>query len=162
MTNFADLDNLEFRTVKETWNEYEFNNGTKLRGRMFLTRIAEEKNAPRPESKKPGELSQDLKFSFAKHFEVFAPKDQLGAPSVIPSVNDIPDKDKIEVDPMTMSEPWNTYEIIKNGTVVKAKLIVSEIFKVNGLFDRFGQPYYIIKNGPMFDTKPNLDANRFA
>ena len=162
LTTTADLDNLEFKIIKETWNDYELKDGTKIRGRMFITRIAENKNSPIPKDQKPGEQIVDYSFSFGKHFEVFSPKDQIGEPTPIPPLDQISEDKKIEVDPLLMSEPWNIYEIIKNGTIIKAKLVVSEIFKVNDIFDKFGQPYYILKNGPVFDAKLNTDKKKFA
>lgn len=163
MTATSNLDNLEFKVIKEVWNEYELNDGTKLRGRMFLTRISEDKNAPKAESPKSGKKLVNYNFSFGKHFEVFAPKDQLSGPTGhIPPSHSIPDDKKSEVDPILLSEPWNSYEIVKNGTVIKIKLVVSEIFKVDGIYDQFGQPYYILKHGPVFDAKPNSDKKKFA
>jgi hypothetical protein len=158
----SDLDNIEFKIIKEVWNEYELKDGTKIKGRMFLTRIIEDKNSPKPQLK-PGEQVIDLRFSFAKHFETFAPKDQLGAPTIpLPQIDQINQDDLQEVDPITHSEPWNVYEIIKNGTVVKAKLVVSEFFKIKNKFDNLGQPYYLMKNGPVFDVKPNTSTQKFA
>lgn len=162
LTTTSDLDNLEFKVIKEIWNEYELKDGTKIRGRMFLTRIAEDKNKPKPATTNSKEQIVDFQFSFSKHFEVFAPKDQLSAPTKIPSVKEIAEDKKMEVDPITMSEPWNIYEVIKNGTIIKAKLVVSEIHRVNDIYDQFGQPYYILKNGPVFDAKINTDKKKFA
>ena len=162
MTTTSDLDNLDFKVIKEIWNEYELKDNTKIRGRMFLTRISENKNKPRPATTNPKDQFVDYQFSFSKHFEVFAPKDQVRTPTKIPNVNEISQDKKIEVDPLTMSEPWNIYEVVKNGTIIKAKLVVSEIFRVDGVYDQFGQPYYILKNGPVFDAKINTDKNKFA
>lgn len=162
MVTASDLDNIEFNVIKEAWNEYELKDGTKIRGRMFLTRISENKNLPKPELK-PGQQVVDYNFAFGKHFEVFAPKDQLGNPTLpLPQVNQINQDLLQEVDPLTHSEPWNIYEIIKNGTVIKAKLVVSDFYKVKNTFDGLGQPYYVMKNGPVFDAKPNSSKQKFA
>ena len=60
MTTSQDLDNLEFRIVEEVWNEYELKDGTKIRGRTYISRIAENKNAQRPPEIKPGAGFADL------------------------------------------------------------------------------------------------------
>lgn len=163
MTTASDLDNLEFNVIKEGWNEYELKDGTKIRGRMFLTRISENKNAPKPQDLKPGEQVVDYQFQIQKHFEVFAPKHLLGSPTLpLPTPDAITDDMKQEVDPITHSEPWNTYEILKNGSILRAKLVVSEFYKIKDKFDGLGQPYYLMKNGPIFDAKMNKSKEKFA
>ena len=163
MVTATDLDNLEFNVIKETWNEYELKDGTKIRGRLFLTRISENKNAPKPKNLKPGQHAVDYAFQIQKHFEVFAPNELIDKPTLpLPPINSITDDMKQEVDPLTYSEPWNVYEIIKNGTIIKMKLVVSEFHEVKNEFDALGQPYYIMKNGPVFDVKMNVSKQKFA
>jgi hypothetical protein len=158
----SDLDNIEFKIIKEVWNEYELKDGTKIKGRMFLTRISENKNIPKPDLK-PGQQVVDYRFAFVKHFETFAPKEQLGNPTLpLPQVNQLTPDMMQEVEPLTHSEPWNIYEIVKNGTIIKAKLVVSDFYKVINKFDALGNPYYAMKNGPVFDVKPNVDKQKFA
>jgi len=43
-----ELDNIEFKIIKENWNIYEFNDDTKLHARIFLSRLTEKKNAIPP------------------------------------------------------------------------------------------------------------------
>ena len=163
MATASDLDNLEFNVIKERWNEYEMKDGTRIRGRMYLSRISENKNSPKPKNLKPDEKVADYQFSIQKHFEVFAPKALLKEPTLpLSSPKDISPDMMQEVEPLTYSEPWNTYEIIKNGVVVKVKLVVSEFHQVKDKFDALGQPFYMMKNGPIFDVKMNTSKEKFA
>ena len=130
---------------------------------MFIARIGENKNSPPPKDLKPGQLSVDYQFSFQKHFETFAPKELIDTPtSPLPNVNAIPPDMLKEVEPLTYNEPWNKYEVIKNGTIIKAKLVISEFHKVKDTFDPMGQPFYVMKNGPVFDIKANTSKQKFA
>lgn len=163
LTTVSDLDNLEFKIIKEQWNEYELKDGTKIRGRIFLTRISENKNTPRPQNLKPGEQVVDYQFQIQNHFEVFTPKNLLGIPTLpLPAVNEISESMKELVESLTYNEPWNTYEIIKNGTIIKVKLVVNDIYKVKDKYDALGNPYYLLINGPLFDVKPNTSKQKFA
>lgn len=163
MSTSADLDNIEFRIIKEDWNEYELKDGTKIRGRAFLTRIAENKNPkPRPDAK-PGESINEYQMSIQKNFQVFASEINKGKPSkLIPPPKEIPKESIQEMEPLTNSEPWNTYEVIKNGTIIKIKLVVHKISKVKDVYDGFGEPYHIVNNAPVFSIEPQKDKRKFG
>ena len=163
MVTAADLDNIEFKIIKEAWNEYELKDGTKIRGRAFLTRISENKNPkPRPGAK-PGEPINEYQKSLQKNFQVFATEINKGKPtSPIPQPQEIPKESMQEMDPLTYSEPWNVYEVIKNGTIIKIKLVVNKISKVKDVYDGFGEPYHIINNAPLFNVEPQKDKRKFG
>lgn len=158
-----EIDNIEFKIIKENWNTYEFNDDTKLRVRIFLSRLTEQKNVTPPKNLKPNEYFGQYNISFNTNFQVFAMSHKKGKPTIpLPSANQIPDQQKEEVDILTSNEPWNVYEIIKNGALVRIKLIVSEIYKVKDVYDQFGEPYYIVKNAPLVDFKPPNRKDKFA
>jgi hypothetical protein len=48
-----------------------------------------------------------------------------------------------EVEFQTRKEDWNEYQLM-DGTVIKMKLVVSEIFRIEGAFDSEGNPAYRI------------------
>lgn len=52
--------------------------------------------------------------------------------------------DATEVDFQTRKEDWSEYQLT-DGTVIKMKPIVSEIFRVPDEFDNEGNPAYIVK-----------------
>lgn len=158
-----ELDNIEFKIIKEDWNTYEFNDDTKLRARIFLVRLTETKNVTPPKDLKPNEVIGQYNISFNTNFQVFAMSHNKGKPTIpLPPANQITDQQKQEVDILTSNEPWNVYEIIKNGMVIRIKLVFSEVYKVKDVYDQFGEPYYIVKNAPIIDYKPPNRKEKFA
>ena len=157
MSNLAGRENIEFKVIKEDWNQYEFKNDIVIRGRTFVTRIQQDPIST-ANSDKP-----NYKMQFQNHFVVFAPNRECGTPtSPLPNPQQIT-KDMIqEIEALTNSEPWNTYEIIKNGTIVKVKLVVNEFIRVIDKFDQFGQPFFIINSGQAVNIKVNTSAEKFA
>ena len=53
--------------------------------------------------------------------------------------------DATEVEFKTRGEDWNEYQLM-DGTVIKMKLVVSEIFRIEGMHDAEGNPVYYIKS----------------
>jgi len=53
--------------------------------------------------------------------------------------------DATEVEFQTRREDWNEYQLM-DGSVVKMKLVVSEIFRLEGRYDTEGNPVYHIKS----------------
>ncbi len=163
METADELDNIEFKIIKEDWNIYEFNDDTKLRARIFLSRLTEQKNATPPKDLKPDQHFGKYNISFNTNFQVFAMPHNKGKPTIpLPQVNQISDQQKEEVNILTSNEPWNVYEIIKNGMIIRIKLVFSEVYKVKDVYDQFGEPYYIIKNAPIIDYKPTNRKEKFA
>lgn len=50
-----------------------------------------------------------------------------------------------EVDFQTRREDWNEYQLL-DGTIIKIKLVVSGVFRIEGLYDDDGNPVYQIKS----------------
>ena len=55
------------------------------------------------------------------------------------------DVDATEIEFQTRKEDWNEYQLM-DGTVVKMKLVVSQIFRIDGMYDNEGNPAYQIKS----------------
>jgi len=53
--------------------------------------------------------------------------------------------DATEIEFQTRKEDWNEYQLM-DGSVVKMKLVVSEIFRLEGMYDNEGNPVYHIKS----------------
>ena len=53
--------------------------------------------------------------------------------------------DATDVEFQTRKEDWNEYQLM-DGTVIKMKLVVSQIFRIDGKYDNEGNPAYQIKS----------------
>jgi len=140
----------------------ELKDGTKLKGRIFLTRLTENKNPP-PSDLKPNEMYNQYAISVQNNFQVFAQPHNKGKPTMpLPPINKIPREKTEEMEILSSNEPWNVYDVLKNGMVVRIKLVVSEVFKVKDVYDQFGEPYLVVKSAPVFDYKPPDRKDKFA
>ena len=65
--------------------------------------------------------------------------------------------DATEIEFQTRKEDWNEYQLM-DGTVIKMKLVVSEIFRIEGMYDAAGNPTYQIRstNVPAVKSPDNL------
>jgi hypothetical protein len=54
------------------------------------------------------------------------------------------DAEMVEV--QQASEHWNEY-LLADGTVARLKVVVTEIWKVEGRYDNDGNPNYIVRSG---------------
>ena len=53
--------------------------------------------------------------------------------------------DATEVDFQTRKEDWNEYQLM-DGSFIRMKLVVGDIFKVAGEYDDEGNPIYIVRS----------------
>jgi hypothetical protein len=51
----------------------------------------------------------------------------------------------------TEKESWNVY-ILHDGTTLKLKAVLAEIFRVDGVFDPNGQPLYVVNANPVMSV----------
>jgi hypothetical protein len=62
------------------------------------------------------------------------------------------DVDALEMRFKSIREDWNEYDL-EDGTTLRMKTVVSEIVRVEGEYDREGNPIYIIKSANMLVVK---------
>ena len=53
--------------------------------------------------------------------------------------------DATEIEFQTRKEDWNEYQLM-DGSIVRMKLVVSEILRIEGVYDKEGNPVYHIKS----------------
>ena len=53
--------------------------------------------------------------------------------------------DATEVEFQTRKEDWNEYQLM-DGSTIKMKLVVSQILRIDGMYDDEGNPAYQIKS----------------
>ena len=59
-----------------------------------------------------------------------------------------PLKDAELIEVLEQKEPWSIYELA-DGTTLKAKTVVAEIWRLENEFDDEGNPAYIVRATPM-------------
>lgn len=64
-----------------------------------------------------------------------------------------PEKDAQLVDVQQSSEYWNQY-LLGDGTVVKMKLVVTEVWRIDGEWDQEGNPIYVVKSSNVVTVNP--------
>jgi len=136
---------IDFEIEKEVWNIYELDDGTTLKMRTILIKLLRDPTARPP----PGMPASAGFFGFNGSFQniviVHRTKSELmGAPT--PPPLNLEGAGKIEVDFTPFSEEWNVYtlkgEQIPKGMKLRVKLVVSNVFRAEGLYDQFGYPIY--------------------
>ena len=130
---------LEFEPIEEKWNEYELldeNVYVRLRGRIILLKVF----------RNPARKSE-YSMRFHKVFVVSSPR--KGVPMKPSTPAEIKHLEKYPVEIMSSREPWNIYRILQTGEIIRVKLIVADVYRVKGYYDAEGEPYYIIKSGPL-------------
>ena len=56
--------------------------------------------------------------------------------------------DAIQVDFKVVREDWNEYQL-SDGSEIRMRLLVSEMFLLPGEYDQEGNPVYLVKSGNM-------------
>lgn len=56
--------------------------------------------------------------------------------------------DAVRVEANQSNEHWNQY-LLEDGSLLKLKTVVAEIFRVIGQYDNRGNPMYIVRSGNM-------------
>ncbi len=67
------------------------------------------------------------------------------------------DAELIEV--QQAQEQWNQY-LLGDGTIVKLKVVVTEIWRLDGEYDNDGNPRYVIKSGNILVVNAPDDLRR--
>jgi hypothetical protein len=136
MSEIGISEEVDFEIEKEVWNIYELADGTVLKARCVLFKLL---RTPIPQQ--PG------KYQYQGAFQniVMVKSKQKGTPSnqVYPP-DELAKMPKSEVNYTTVLEEWNIYRV-PDGLRAKVKMLVSSIYRLRNLFDRFGDPMYILQ-----------------
>ncbi len=143
----SDYEEMEFKVEEEDWNEYDLDDGVRVKGRIFLAKIMRDPNNPK-------KVSFDIT---SPKWSVYAPPHLRGTPS-LELLNDVEkqkshNKYKVHID--KNHEPWNIYRILRTGQEVKVKLTIDEIIRFDNAYDQNGSPFYSVPNGLAISIKDN-------
>jgi hypothetical protein len=72
-----------------------------------------------------------------------------------------PPKEAELVDVTTSSEPWSAYAL-QDGSTLRMKLILSEVWRVIDEFDKEGNPVYVLKSNGIVNILAADDLKRPA
>jgi hypothetical protein len=70
-----------------------------------------------------------------------------------------PEKDAQLIEIQQADEHWNQY-LLSDQTVVKMKLIATEVWRVDGEWDPEGNPIYLIKSSNVVTVNPTEELRR--
>jgi hypothetical protein len=137
-----DYEEMEFSIEEERWNEYELNDGARIRGRVILQKIVRDPNNPNRFSFKFGNVM----------WVVFAPAHMRGEPS--PNPQDLANAQRYQVHINNSNELWNVYRVIRTGQVLRIKLEVVNVSRYTDRYDADGMPIYNVENGVAINMSP--------
>ncbi len=60
---------------------------------------------------------------------------------------------------ITSHEQWSEY-ILEDGTAIRIKIVITEVYRVDGLYDEDGNPVYQIKSNNVISAIPSEDLKR--
>jgi hypothetical protein len=67
--------------------------------------------------------------------------------------------DVTELGYRTMGEPWNEY-LADDGSVIRVKLIVTEVLRVDDKYDEQGNPVYMVRSSNVMSTSSPEELRR--
>ena len=67
--------------------------------------------------------------------------------------------DAIPVEANQSSEHWNQY-LLSDGTVIKMKLVATEVWRVVDEWDQEGNPIYVVKSSNVLTVNPPEELRR--
>lgn len=141
---------IDFEIEKEVWNTYDLADGTRLKSRTVLFKLA------RSPTEKAGEFAYNA--AFQNLVSAFVHPRNKGAPSARQyTEQEMATLPKEEVNFTTEYEDWNIYKL-PDGSRLKTKLVVSSILKVKleGAFNLFGEPLYVVNQTNIVAPVPKV------
>jgi hypothetical protein len=133
----------DFHVIQEDWNEYELQDGTRVKGKLVVTKILRRQTTP---------LNQ-FEITGVPVFVVTTDPSRRRVPTPLtseevqvlntPGPNDI----KVPVETATSAERWNQYRITQTDEVLRVKLILIDMFRVRDRYDEMGEPMYWFTSG---------------
>ena len=138
MGKYGDID---FKVIKEDWNEYELEDGSILRGKVIVVKLLE------------GESG--LIVNSTNVFGVLVPPELRGKPSPTRYSEEELLKHVVKEDIKfkVIKEDWNEYEL-EDGSRLFVKLTLVSVSKTD-IYDPHGEPVYLINAQPIFKHKPS-------
>jgi len=133
---------LKFKVLKEDWFVYKLKDGSIIKIKPVLISVYET-DMISPETGKP-----ILAFKGQNIVVVKSPEGLKGEPTLpLPPPSEALklSKEEVDVEESIYEPPWNRYEL-ENGDVIKQKLVLINVYKIKGMYDVEGNPYYVVQS----------------
>lgn len=130
--------------MRVDWNRYELANGvtlcmTALPAVIFATDFTDQKGMPA------------YIITWNNVLRITAPENLTGAPTPVPTPEQVKRTPSTVVKPITVDEPWSEFAL-KDGHTLRSRLIVTEIRHVSKMFDPTGMPLHLVSSQPVVDV----------
>ena len=137
---------LDFKVVKEFWDVYDLNDGTKLKNRVILTGVKKvNSNSVGIGNNGKNNKSNEYEFDFQSiQSFIFSEKSKGNPHTNFYKKEELDTSYKIEVPYSVISEKWNEYAVKDDGTKLKLKGTVTDVKKSN-IFLQNGDPIYNVR-----------------
>lgn len=134
-----EFEDMDFEILEEGWNTYELSDGVTIKARTILKKVLADPN-------NPNNYGFD---TLPIILTVVAPLANRGERNNAPEIEEYKTLPNYEIKINQNNEPFNSYRIMKNGKVIKIKLVITKISRVIDRFDKDGLPLYLVNSGPM-------------
>ena len=134
---------LDFKTIREEWLTIQLEDGTIIRFKPVLLRVFE--------TDKVDPITGDRIYQVEGQNIVVArsPDELKGEPSeFLPPIHEIVKRKKpieVEIKGVSGGEEWNVYEL-ENGDILQIKAIITKVLKIEGYYDKHGNPIYVVQS----------------
>ena len=137
---------LDFKVVKEFWDVYDLNDGTKLKNRVILTGVKKlNSNSINIGNNGKNNKNNEYEFDFQSiQSFIFSEKSKGNPHTNFYKKEELDTSYKIEVPHSVISEKWNEYAVKDDGTRIKLKSTVTDVKKSN-IFLQNGDPIYNVR-----------------
>ena len=137
---------LDFKVVKEFWDVYDLNDGTKLKNRVILTGVKKlNTNSIDIDNDGKSNKSNEYEFDFQSiQSFIFSEKSKGNPHTNTYKKQELDASYKIEVPYSAVSEKWNEYTVNGDGTKLKLKSTVTDV-KKSDIFLQNGDPIYNVR-----------------
>ncbi|MDK2795241.1 MAG: hypothetical protein PWQ22_474 [Archaeoglobaceae archaeon] len=132
---------LDFKTIREEWMHLHLDDGTVIRFKSVLTRVFD--------TGQRDPLGEVIYRIDSQNVVVARAPDELkGPPSeFVPPIQEIAKKKKptaVKIRAIVGDE-WNEYEL-EDGSRIKIRTIITKVLRLDGYFDAYGNPIYVIQS----------------
>ncbi len=137
---------LDFKVIKEFWDVYELNDGTKLKNRVILTGVKKLNiGSINIDNNNKNNKNNEYEFDFQSiQSFIFSEKSKGNPHTSFYKKQELDTSYRIDMPYSAISEKWNEYIVNDDGTKLKLKSTVTDVKKSN-IFLQNGDPIYNVR-----------------